>query len=108
METNGTIALKSVTLEELESIKSSVRINIQTDPELRIKYLFIDYRTFLRTSNWYGIIKKIPKLSIAQVFSSLKPTILQEKIKSDLPLDKHDLRNQWRSFYQHIILRLFQ
>ena len=51
LETSGTISLESVTLQKLKAaIKSSVRINInETDPELRIKSLFLDYRTFLRT-----------------------------------------------------------
>lgn len=51
LDSNRTVSLEYITLAELETaIKTFIRITVnETDPELRIKSLFIDYRSFLRT-----------------------------------------------------------
>ena len=45
------VSLESLSLQELETaIKSNIRINVnEPDPEMRIKGLFMDFKTFLRT-----------------------------------------------------------
>lgn len=74
-----------------------------TDPELRVKPLFMDNRTFLRTNKWDILTEKELKLAINQLYSLLKPQALRENHESDLALDKHELRTLWKPFYRHVI-----
>ena len=97
-------SLDSLTLLDLEAaVKAFVRINVhEEDPEMRIKSLFLDYKTFLRQRKLDSLVTDNPKLATAHIVSLLKPPALKAKIEKDLALSKHELRKQWIPFFKHV------
>jgi len=105
LKNNLEVEFESYALEDLDAaVKSSVRINVnESDPKMRIKMLFVDYKNFLRNRNWEELIDSNPKLAISHIVSLLKPTALKETIENDLALGKHDMRKQWLPFFRHLV-----
>ena len=97
--------MDSLSKENVEAIvKSSVRINVsEPDPELRIKSLFMDYRTLLRTREWDSIIKNNTKVAVEHICSLLKPTELRQTIESELSLAQYEIRKDWKKFYKYVV-----
>ena len=81
LETQVAEDFDSLTVDSLRSaIKRNVRMNVhETDPKLRVKTLFTDFVSFLRSKNWSDLIKKNPGLAIEEICSLLKPTELKDK-----------------------------
>lgn len=105
LDTQSEVSFDTLTVEELNSaVRSAVRINVhESDPEMRIKSLFMDYKTFLRTKKWDALITKNPKLAVEQVCSLLKPPALKMKIEADLELGQYELRKKFMPFYKHVL-----
>ena len=105
LDDKETVNFDTLTTTELEnSIRPSVRMKInEKDPELRIKALFVDYKTFLRVRRWGDLIHKNAKQSTAHICTLLKPPALKEKIENDLSLSKHDLKKDWMQFYRYAV-----
>lgn len=105
LNTQSEVSFDSLTVEELNNaVRAAVRMNIhETDPEMRIKSLFMDYKSFLRTKKWDALITKNPKLAVEQMCSLLKPPALKKKIEDDLELGQYELRKKFMPFYKHLL-----
>lgn len=110
MDKQSEVSFDSLTVDELNNaVRSAVRMNIhESDPEMRIKSLFMDYKTFLRAKKWDGLIEKNPKLAVEQVCSLLKPDALRTKIEADLELGQYELRKKFMPFYRHVLEQAIQ
>lgn len=99
------VSFDSLSAEALNAaVTQAVRINVhEPDPEMRVKALFMEYKTFLRIKKWDSLIEKNPKLAVSHICSLLKPVALKNKIESDLTLGKYELRKQWIPFYQYVL-----
>jgi len=106
LETKAEVDFKSVPVDEMTAaVKRSVRMNLdEQDPQLRAISLFTDYKNFLRNKRWDGIIDSNPKLAISHICGCLVPTVLQEKVSSDLAYDR-TLAKSWIPFYRHVLQR---
>lgn len=105
LDEKSNVSLDSMTVEDLNAaVKTSVRINVhESDPEMRIKALFMDYKTFLRIKKWDSLLEKNPKLAVEHICSLLKPPALKTKIEADLSLGQHKLRKQFMAFYKYVL-----
>lgn len=99
--------LESVSLEQLEaSMKSAVKLNIhESDAEMRIMSLFMDYRTYLRNKRWERLIDDSLKITIQHITSLLKPTVLRKKIQEDIKLNVNSIKENWTAFYAKVCKR---
>jgi len=107
LEDKDSVALESISLEELEgAVNSSVRINVnEPDAEMRIISLFSDYRTLLRNKKWERLIDDSPKTAIEHVTRLLKPDVLRQRIESDLALNINHIEDDWARFYSRVLKR---
>lgn len=90
LNANENFSFKSFSIQEIKTaIKSHVHVNSNApDLERRIKSLFVDFKTFLRTKKWDHLVESNPKLVISENFTLLKPPPLKNKIESGLEIVK--------------------
>jgi len=105
LEEQNVLKLEAISLPDLEAaIKCTVKMNIhEPDPAMRIKAVFLDYRTLLRTKKWESLIESNPKIAVGHICGLIRPTALKQKIENDLALSHHALRKDWKGFYKHVV-----
>lgn len=88
------------------AVKSNVRIQYNdVNPEIWIQSLFIDYVTLLRGRNWDFILEKNTTLAVTHMCSLLGPFPLQNYIETKLSLERKELDENWKEFFDFVVER---
>lgn len=70
---------------------------------VRMKLLFMDYLSLLRTNGLKWVPEKNPKLAIRHVLSSCRPTQLRTRLEQDISFSHHHLKANFAGFMQHAL-----
>lgn len=69
----------------------------------RMKLLFMEYRSLLRTNGIKWVTEKTLKMAIKDVLSAIMPTYLRSRLKQDIGLSYHHLRADFNGFLKHAL-----
>ena len=97
---------QEVSLDQLNRAVSKLYMDDkEPDPEQRVIKLFMAYTRLLRRYRMGDFVKKESEVCVRHIVPILRPRALQNRIKRDLEIEKKELYQNFRGFYQHVIQR---
>lgn len=92
-----------ITQDELSKIvESTLRMDMSVkSAKGRMKLLFKEYTSMLRTNGLKWVTEKTPKVAIKQVLSVIKPASLRERLEQDIGFSHSHLKNDYTGFMRH-------
>ena len=92
-----------ITQDELSKIvESTLRMDMSVkSAKGRMKLLFMEYASLLRTNGLKWVTEKTPKVAIKQVLSVIKPASLRERLEQDIGFSHSHLKNDYTGFMRH-------
>ena len=85
-------------------VESKLRMDMTvTSAHGRMKLLFMDYTSLLRTNGLKWVTTKSPKIAVRHVLSAIKPKQLKSRLEDDFRLSHANLKSDFPGFMKHAI-----